>query len=139
MIAPSPMAERLVLDPPAALAFGVVSMVTNFTTLALVIPAAKEIAASDIELLARIFSALVLVVLAAISGGFRQYLLSRHEPVDDVLVTGLDHRIDDVVHLLDGSNDLVERLAGCVDEVGAFFHFFAAVFDEFLDPFTFGL
>jgi diacylglycerol O-acyltransferase len=29
------------------------------------------------------------VVLAAISAGFRQYLLSRHEPVDDVLVRSL--------------------------------------------------
>lgn len=49
----------------AALGFGVFSMATNFTTLAILVPAAKEIAASGIDLVERLVVALVLVVLAS--------------------------------------------------------------------------
>ncbi len=49
-----------------AIAFGCVSMVTNFTTLALLIPAAKEIAASSLDLVERGVASLVLAFLAAI-------------------------------------------------------------------------
>jgi hypothetical protein len=48
------------------LAFGVVSMATNVTTLALVVPAAKEIAASDLGPAGRAVVLAVLVALAAI-------------------------------------------------------------------------
>lgn len=50
----------------APLAFGVVSMATNVTTLALVVPAAKEIAASDLGLMGRAVVLAVLVGLASI-------------------------------------------------------------------------
>jgi threonine/homoserine/homoserine lactone efflux protein len=70
------------MNPRAAYAFGTVSMATNFTTLALIIPAAKEIAASHVELAGRFIVALVLVVLA---------------PVDDVVVDAWCRRRDVVV------------------------------------------
>jgi hypothetical protein len=57
---------RAEMDAPAALAFGLVSMLTNFTTLALIVPASKEIAASDLEFFERAIVALLLVALAAI-------------------------------------------------------------------------
>ena len=41
-------------------------MATNFTTLALMLPAAKEISAADVDLPGRAFLALVLVGLASI-------------------------------------------------------------------------
>jgi hypothetical protein len=48
-----------------ALGFGVFSMATNFTTLALVVPAAKEIASSSVELAGRAVVTAVLVMLAS--------------------------------------------------------------------------
>lgn len=45
--------------------FGVFSMATNFKTLALVVPAAKEIASSDLELAGRAVVIAVLVMLAS--------------------------------------------------------------------------
>jgi threonine/homoserine/homoserine lactone efflux protein len=54
------------LDARAAYIFGTVSMATNFTTLALIIPASKEIAASQVELAGRVVVALLLVALASI-------------------------------------------------------------------------
>jgi hypothetical protein len=54
------------MNTRAAYAFGTVSMATNFTTLALIIPAAKEIAAAHVDLAGRFVVALVLVVLASI-------------------------------------------------------------------------
>lgn len=54
------------MNPRAAYVFGTVSMATNFTTLALIIPASKEIASSDVDLLGRAVVAVVLVVLASI-------------------------------------------------------------------------
>ena len=56
---------RRELDRHAALAFGVVSMATNVTTLALAVPAAKEIAASDLGLASRGVLVVALVVLAS--------------------------------------------------------------------------
>jgi hypothetical protein len=49
----------------AALPFGAFSMATNFTTLALVLPAAKEIASADLEIVGKAVLALVLVGLAS--------------------------------------------------------------------------
>lgn len=64
---PKPAAPpRREMTAREAFGFGVVSMATNVTTLALVIPAAKEIAASDLELPGRAVAAVVLVVLASI-------------------------------------------------------------------------
>lgn len=54
------------VGPRAALALGVAAMLTNVSTLALVVPAAKEIASSDLDLPGRAFAVLVLVVLASI-------------------------------------------------------------------------
>jgi threonine/homoserine/homoserine lactone efflux protein len=54
------------MDARAALAFGVVSMMTNFTTLALVIPAAKEISSSHLNALEGVVVALVLLALSSI-------------------------------------------------------------------------
>jgi Sap, sulfolipid-1-addressing protein len=49
----------------AAFPFGVFSMATNFTTLALVLPAAKEIASADLEVVGKAVLACVLVGLAS--------------------------------------------------------------------------
>ena len=49
----------------AAFPFGAFSMATNFTTLALVLPAAKEIASADLEVVGKAVLALVLVGLAS--------------------------------------------------------------------------
>ena len=50
----------------AALPFGVFSMATNFTTLALVVPAAKEIATTESEIAGRLVLTVLLVALAGI-------------------------------------------------------------------------
>ncbi|MBD0283131.1 MAG: GAP family protein [Thermoleophilaceae bacterium] len=60
-----PHAPPRELGPGAALAFGVASMATNITTLALVIPAAKEIAASDLGVASRAVLVIALVGLAS--------------------------------------------------------------------------
>lgn len=57
---------RGAMNPRAAYIFGTVSMATNFTTLALIIPAAKEIASSHVDLAERAIVAVILVVLASI-------------------------------------------------------------------------
>ena len=57
--------SRLRFGPGAALSFGAFSMATNFTTLALVIPGAKAIAAGDLEIAER--AVLVLVLTAIVS------------------------------------------------------------------------
>jgi Sap-like sulfolipid-1-addressing protein len=62
---PKARAARRELGGSAALAFGVVSMATNVTTLALVTPAAKEIAASDLGLAGRTVLVVALVALAS--------------------------------------------------------------------------
>jgi threonine/homoserine/homoserine lactone efflux protein len=54
------------MTPPAALAFGVLSMVTNVTTLALVVPAAKDIAASHLQTWQHLTAAAFLVALACL-------------------------------------------------------------------------
>lgn len=59
-------APRGGMNSRAALTFGMFSMATNFTTLALIVPASKEIATSQIDLAERFVAALVLVVLASI-------------------------------------------------------------------------
>jgi hypothetical protein len=56
---------RRAMSPREALGFGVFSMATNFTTLALVVPAAKEIASSSLDLAGRAVVIAVLVVLAS--------------------------------------------------------------------------
>ena len=63
--APRRHARRPELGPGAALAFGVGAMATNVTTLALVVPAAKEIAASDLGVPGRAAVVVVLVALAS--------------------------------------------------------------------------
>lgn len=54
------------LGPAAALGFGVFSMGTNVTTLALVVPAAKEIAAASVPTGGRLLAAALLVALACL-------------------------------------------------------------------------
>ena len=54
------------LSPTQALGFGVVSMATNFTTLAVMVPIAKEIAASHLDVLARLVVLAIVVVVAAL-------------------------------------------------------------------------
>ncbi len=62
---PSPTTHTAV-GASGAFGFGVVSMVTNFTTLALLVPAAKAVAASHVELLGRLLLVALLTVLASI-------------------------------------------------------------------------
>jgi hypothetical protein len=52
------------MGPTAALGFGVFSMATNFTTLAILLPGAKDIAASSLNMVGRIALIAVLVGLA---------------------------------------------------------------------------
>jgi hypothetical protein len=54
------------LTPPAAFAFGLFSMATNLTTLALVVPAAKEIASEGLPVWDSGIAAAVLVALATL-------------------------------------------------------------------------
>ena len=54
------------MNSRAAYMFGTASMATNFTTLALIIPASKEIAASHVDPPERLVVAVVLVLLASI-------------------------------------------------------------------------
>ncbi len=51
---------------PAAFAFGIFSMATNVTTLALVVPAAKEIASSHLAIWESLLAAALLVVAASL-------------------------------------------------------------------------
>lgn len=55
---------RTGMGPKAALGFGVFSMATNFTSLALLLPAAKDVAAGVTNIVGRIILIAVLVVLA---------------------------------------------------------------------------
>jgi threonine/homoserine/homoserine lactone efflux protein len=55
---------RTEMGPGAAFGFGVFSMATNFTSLAVLLPAAKDIAASSMITIGRIALIVVLVVLA---------------------------------------------------------------------------
>jgi hypothetical protein len=50
----------------AALPFGVFAMATNFTTLALIVPAAKEVSSAGVNVVGRMVLVVVLVVLASI-------------------------------------------------------------------------
>ena len=52
-------------QPRAAFAFGVFSMATNVTTLALIAPAAKEISRADVEITAEVVLVVVLVGLVS--------------------------------------------------------------------------
>ena len=54
---------RKPIGPQAALGFGVFSMATNFTSLAVLLPAAKDVAAEATNLFVRMAMVLVLVVL----------------------------------------------------------------------------
>jgi threonine/homoserine/homoserine lactone efflux protein len=54
------------MSPPTAFAFGVFSMGTNVTTLALVVPAAKDIAASQLQTWQHLIAAALLVVVACL-------------------------------------------------------------------------
>lgn len=58
--------NRQRMNPPAAFAFGVFSMATNVTTLALVLPGAKEIAASHLGAGEGIAAAALLVTVACL-------------------------------------------------------------------------
>jgi hypothetical protein len=59
--------RRRELSPAAAFTFGIVAMATDVTSLALVLPAAKEIAAGLLEVWERAVAGLLLVVLACLS------------------------------------------------------------------------
>jgi hypothetical protein len=64
--APAPTAgEHAPHGTRAAFPFGVVSMATNFTTLALVVPAAKDVATASVGILTRAILVLILVGLAS--------------------------------------------------------------------------
>ena len=63
---PTRSRSRQRMSPPAAYAFGVFSMATNITTLALVVPAAKEIAASGVAVWEGVVGAALLVAVACV-------------------------------------------------------------------------
>jgi len=64
--APAAHHDHAALTSRAALPFGVFSMATNFTTLALLVPAAKEISSSESSPAARLVLVVLLVALAGI-------------------------------------------------------------------------
>ena len=68
------------LTGEAALPFGVFSMATNFTTLALVVPAAKEISSTEGALPGRLVLIVLLVALAGIPA-WAPVVLTRAAPV----------------------------------------------------------
>lgn len=57
--------RRQGLNPSQALGFGVFSMATNFTTLAVMVPVGKEIAASDVGVPARLIVMIMVVIIAS--------------------------------------------------------------------------
>jgi hypothetical protein len=75
-----PHRERPRVGGWAALPFGVFSMATNFTTLALVVPAAKEISSTAGDLADRLVLVVVLVGLASIPA-WAPIALTRAAPV----------------------------------------------------------
>jgi len=72
--------EHRSLTGGAALPFGVFSMATNFTTLALVVPAAKEISSTEGALPGRLVLIVLLVALAGIPA-WAPVVLTRAAPV----------------------------------------------------------
>jgi hypothetical protein len=58
--------EHKQLSPPAALGFGIFAMATNFTTLALLFGAAKEIAADQVPVWEGVLAAALLVALGCL-------------------------------------------------------------------------
>lgn len=62
----TPERARRQMRPPAAYAFGVFSMATNITTLALVVPAAKEIGSSAVAAWEGVVAAALLVTVACV-------------------------------------------------------------------------
>jgi threonine/homoserine/homoserine lactone efflux protein len=74
------------LSPPAAFGFGIFSMATNVTTLALVVAAAKEVAASHAPAWASVSVAALLVALACLPAwGPLALLRAAPEPADRFL------------------------------------------------------
>lgn len=72
----------------AAFPFGVVSMATNFTTLALVVPAAKDVGAAHVGIVARAFLVVVLVGLAS-APAWLPAALARAAPGAGVRILGV--------------------------------------------------
>jgi hypothetical protein len=60
-----PHRTRRAMDARAALPFGIVSMATNFTTLAVIVPAVKDIAATHVGVLGQAVGLVTLLALAA--------------------------------------------------------------------------
>nr|WP_237448540.1 GAP family protein [Nocardioides flavescens] len=54
------------MRPSATYGYGLFSMATNLTTLSLLVPAAKEVAAADADVLAKVVAAVVLVAFACV-------------------------------------------------------------------------
>jgi len=74
------------MSPPAAYAFGVFSMATNVTTLALVVPAAKEIAASELAAWEGVVAAALLVAAACVPAWGPVALVAGAPDTADVLL-----------------------------------------------------
>lgn len=63
---PKEARPRGAMSVRGAFSFGCFAMATNFTTLALMVPAAKEVASSQLEIAGRAVATLVLIALASI-------------------------------------------------------------------------
>jgi threonine/homoserine/homoserine lactone efflux protein len=113
---------RRELSPAAAFTFGIVAMATDVTSLALVLPAAKEIAAGALEVWERAVAGGLLVVLACLSAWAPVALASVAPRAATRLLDALQRMIDRhgrtlVVVLLAGAGVIflvrgVLRLAG---------------------------
>jgi len=82
------------LGPVAALGFGVFSMGTNVTTLALVVPAAKEIAAAPVPMWGRLLAAALLVALACLPAWGPVVLVAAAPRAAGRFL----HRVEDLLH-----------------------------------------
>lgn len=89
----SPRHSPVEMSPPAAFGFGVFSMATNITTLALVVPAAREIAASNLVDGEGVVAACLVVALACLPAWGPIALESAAPATAERLLEGLDRMV----------------------------------------------
>ncbi len=86
--------RRAALAPPAAYAFGLFSMATNFTTLALVVPATKDVASAHLGAAATVLAASLPVALACLPAWGPVALVGAAPAVADRVLGWLERQIE---------------------------------------------
>lgn len=82
------------MHPPAAYGFGLVAMGTNVTTLALLVPAVREVAVADVGVVVKGASAALLVALACIPAWAPLALVAGAPGAGKRYLTGVQRVID---------------------------------------------